>query len=251
MTSLYTNSLLLVMSQNEPVKWKIQLVEVSLFENEMYQYGELYEGRTKILKEIDVVVPDNKTGQKVSFEPFDESVLSRNDVYTLNKDLNEETACVEIIKEWYLEEAPDRRRCTIWRQGQDSSDIAQNLEVKNELLQNRTSFVMFWWHCLQYRTIASERLEIKDNNGSPITACEICFNHMKDIIFEPCKHCYMCSECYDTLKYHGNLCPMCRTPIDNVHTTISYALREEPFIQAIQLESNNVLKLLSNLKLFM
>jgi hypothetical protein len=47
------------------------------------------------------------------------------------------------------------------------------------------------------------------------TNCAVCFNRPKDILFYPCKHLSVCSECSDIIRETNNKCVICREVIDH------------------------------------
>ena len=230
------------------VKWKIQLVEVSLFENEQYAYAHLYSDRARVLKESIQEVPGTAAGERVFFDLFRDFTARTDQVYRLADDLTLETNCVETIKVWSALSGYDQRRCTICKSGQDSIDIPQNLRDARALSENQASFIMFHDNILQFRTIAPVRIPIMNADNPPrhLQLCGICEENPRDVIFAPCSHCYACYK----FSAHLKLCPRCRVRIDKQHSTsvLFFATHGIPFTQTARLQTPNVLSLLTDLK---
>ena len=46
--------------------------------------------------------------------------------------------------------------------------------------------------------------------------CYVCCNDIsKIVILKPCNHIGLCEYCTDQIKYNNNICPMCRSDIDD------------------------------------
>ncbi len=49
------------------------------------------------------------------------------------------------------------------------------------------------------------KVSVKEN------ACNLCFDHIANVILLPCEHCGFCNTCADQLEN----CPLCRVRIEN------------------------------------
>jgi hypothetical protein len=232
--------------------WKMQHIEVQLFENEEYVYGNAYTNRKTVVKEFIYELDDGQVFDYVLIEPqsiFDASILAssdrNNNVYVFDDDdFEKQTKCMEIrMKDEMV--ADSDLGYNIWRMGQSSSQIKRNVP-RHEMSENMLSVRVFTGQIIQYITIAPERLPIRDDEGNELRECTICMHNVNDIILS-CGHCCMCKQCYETLA--DRRCPMCREPLISYVTVYSQVMQGKSFHQSVQFESCNILSLLSNLKL--
>ncbi len=107
--------------------------------------------------------------------------------------------------------------------------------------ENMLSVRVFTGQIIQYITIAPERLQIRDDDDKELSECAICMHNVRDIILQPCGHCYMCEHCY--YKIIDGLCPICRTPLTGYSMVYSYSVKKEPIHQHMQFESYNIFSL--------
>ena len=235
--------------------WKMQHVEVQLYENEKYEDGNPYTNRRTVVKEFTYEMKNEFDYVPIIPNyPLDVvSILTssdrNNNVYVFDDDnFNEQTKCVQIRNVWDENAVRLGNEYTIWRRGQSSSDVKHNLNMKS-LSADRLSVKVYHGQIIQYITIAPERLQIRDDEGNELGECPICMSNVKDIILQPCGHCCMCKMCYDKMQYRDQKCPICRKPITSTVTVFSYAMKGQPIHQSVQFESYNILSLLSNLKL--
>jgi hypothetical protein len=235
--------------------WKMQHIEVQLFENEEYSYGNAYTNRKTVVKEFIYELDDGQVLDYVLIKPrsiFDASILAssdrNNNVYVFDDDdFEKQTKCMEIrMKDEMV--ADSDLGYNIWRKGQKASAVKFNVP-RHEMSEDMLSVRVFTGQIIQYITIAPERLKISDDEGNELGECVICMHNVKDIILQPCGHCCMCKMCYDKMQYRNQNCPMCRVPIRSTVTIYSYAMQGKPIHQSVQFESCNILSLLSNLKL--
>jgi len=47
--------------------------------------------------------------------------------------------------------------------------------------------------------------------------CEVCFDRVKDTLLAPCGHVCLCYDCASLVKTQKQICPLCRTPIQNIY----------------------------------
>jgi len=235
--------------------WKMQHVEVQLYENEEYVYGNAYTNRKTVVKEITYELDDGQVLDYVLIKPrdiFDVSILAssgrNNNVYVFDdENFEKQTKCMEIrMKDEMV--ADSDLGYNIWRMGQSSSKIKFNVPL-DEMSGDNLSVRVFSGQVIQYITIAPKMLKIIDDEGSELCFCAICWINVKDIILQPCGHCCMCKMCYDKMQYRDQKCPICREPITSYVTIYSYAEEGKPIHQSVHFESCNIFSLLSNLKL--
>jgi len=238
-----------MISRGEHGMWKMQHVEVQLYENEEYGYGNSYINRKTVVKEFTYVLNDGQVFDYVLIKPkyeLDVSILGNNNVYVFDDDdFDKQTKCMEIRMRDEMVAESDLGYI-IWRMGQSSSDIKFNVP-KHEMSQDMLSVRVFTGQIIQYITIAPERMKIWDTEGKKLGDCIICMHNVKDIILQPCGHCCMCESCYHNMK--DLKCPLCRSSCRSYVTVYSYAMNNKPIHQSVQFESHNILSLLSNLKL--
>ena len=246
---------LFMSGRGEHGMWKMQHIEVQLFENEEYNYGNAYTNRKTVVKEFIYELDDGQVFDYVLIKPrsiFDLSILAssdrNNNVYVFDDDdFEKQTKCMEIrMKDEMV--ADSDLGYNIWRMGQSSSQIKRNVP-QDEMSKDMLSVRVFTGQIIQYITIAPERLKIIDDEGNELRECAICMSNVKDIILQPCGHCCMCKMCYDKMKDLNRICPMCRRQVNWCVTVYSYAVEGKPIHQSMQFESCNILSLLSNLKL--
>ena len=247
---------LFMSGRGEHGMWKMQHVEVQLYENEEYVYGNAYTNRKTVVKEFIYELDDGQVFDYVLIEPrsiFDVSILAssdrNNNVYVFDDDdFEKQTKCMEIRclrDEIFAEDNPGY---IIWRMGQKASAVKFNVP-RYEMSGDMSSVRVFTGQIIQYITIAPERLQIRDDEGNELRECAICMSNVKDIILQPCGHCCMCKMCYNKMQYRDQKCPMCREPITSYVTVFLYAMKGIPIHQSVQFESYDILSLLSNLKL--
>jgi hypothetical protein len=236
--------------------WKMQHVEVQLYENEEYSYGNDYTNRKTVVKEFTYELDDGVAYDYVLIESrsiFDTSILAssdrNNNVYVFDDDdFEKQTKCMEIrcVRDWFI--AENNRKYIIWKMGQKASAVKFNVP-RYDMSENNLSVRVFPGQIIQYITIAPERLKIIDDEGNELHECVICMHNVKDIILKPCGHCCICKMCYDKMQYRDQKCPICKEPIKLYVTVFSYLMKGKPIHQSVQFESCNILSLLSNLKL--
>jgi hypothetical protein len=232
----------------ESRKWKMQHVEVQLYENEMYRYGNAYRNRKTVMKEFTYDLKDSLFSY-VQIEPhfaFDVSILAssdrNNNVYVFDDDdFKTQTKCMEIRM---IDEIDDKSYI-IWRNGESASAIKLNVP-KDEMYMS--SVRVFNGQIIQYITIAPERLKILNEFGEPLGECPICLDNVQDIILQPCQH-RICKKCYDAIQDRNRKCPWCRRRVESIATVYQYAARGETIKYSnVHFESYNVFSLLTNLK---
>lgn len=57
-------------------------------------------------------------------------------------------------------------------------------------------------------------LEFDNSNLDPV--CKICMANIIDVICFPCKHAWICNECYVEYKLKRNVCELCKTKIEYI-----------------------------------
>jgi hypothetical protein len=234
----------------ESRKWKMQHVEVQLYENERYRYGNAYMERKTVMKEFTYDLKDSLFSY-VDIEPrniFDVSILAlsdrNNNVYVFDDDnFKTQTKCMEIRMKDEIHDIG----YIIWRMGQSASAIKLNVP-EDEMYMS--SVRVFNGQIIQYITIAPERLKILKADGKPLGECPICLDNIQDIILQPCQH-RICKSCYDKMIFY-RICPLCRESVGGFSTVYEYAVQGRPIIYSqdsqMHFESYNIFSLLTNLK---
>jgi hypothetical protein len=170
--------------------WKMQHIEVQLFENEEYVYGNAYTNRKTVVKEFIYKLDNGQVFGYVLIEPqsiFDVSILAssdrNNNVYVFDDDdFEKQTKCMEIRMKDEMHAYSDLAY-NIWRKGQSSSQIKRNVP-RHEMSEDMLSVRVFTGQIIQYITIAPERLKIRDDEGNELGECVICMHNVKDIILK-------------------------------------------------------------------
>ncbi len=77
----------------------------------------------------------------------------------------------------------------------------QRLELNLDVTRNTT------------KDVSLEELKVFD-----VMECVVCFAEPTNIVFVPCAHCAVCTDCYAGIKKFNNKCPLCRRTIDLIIT---------------------------------
>ena len=99
----------------------------------------------------------------------------------------------------------------------DLDDSKISVTEKNEFIK--------WYIKFEESSFDLESDEDEDDNILPFTQiievlkCILCFEKPRDVVFKPCRHFKVCSDCYKALeqRYKNSLllCPYCRQIVES------------------------------------
>ena len=107
----------------------------------------------------------------------------------------------------------------------DSDDSKISLTEFFEYLINEKNEFIKWDTKFEESSFDLESDEDEDDNILPFTQiievlkCILCFEKPRDVVFKPCRHFKVCSDCYKALeqRYKNSLllCPYCRQIVES------------------------------------
>ena len=90
------------------------------------------------------------------------------------------------------------------------ADIVRNVAVRESDINDRVVVISNWVNNIVNRenivTLREQVITVRENDIVDKLLCKICLEHETNVVFIPCKHICVCSQCLNRL----DICPVCR-----------------------------------------